>query len=263
MQVAIVLAEEDEHGFVEHVHVAETGLLRALSLVVQDAQGQVPVLPSGFEQPVAQVDVFAIHEEVFVEQSYLLKRRAPEEAESAADNLDLGRLVPGEVPHVVFGKTAVMREVLGESHHLVERGYGGGNAPSRLQGIGTLNLLHAHPHPASLRMGVHEVDTGLQHLLTHDRIGVEQQHVLALALPDGLVVGLGKTQIMTVAHEDDRRKTLRQIFDGTVSGVIVDDDNLGLHPLQGPHYRLQTLLQIELDVIAYDDDRELQWAETS
>ena len=68
---------------------------------------------------------------------------------------------------------------------------------------------------------------------------------------------------MIVAHEDNGWETLRQIFDGTVSGVIVDDDNLGLHPLQGPHHRQQTLLQIELDVIAYDDDRELQRAETS
>ena len=50
-----MLPEEDEHGIVEHMDIAKGGLLRALSLVMEDADGEVPVLPSCLQESVGEV----------------------------------------------------------------------------------------------------------------------------------------------------------------------------------------------------------------
>jgi hypothetical protein len=51
-EMAIVLAEEDEHGLIENVYVTELSLLCGLTLIMDDGQRQVPVLPAAFEQTV-------------------------------------------------------------------------------------------------------------------------------------------------------------------------------------------------------------------
>ena len=43
---SVMLIEEDEHGIIEDVHISETALYRALALVMQDGERQIPVLPS-------------------------------------------------------------------------------------------------------------------------------------------------------------------------------------------------------------------------
>ena len=54
-QVTIVLAEEDEHGLIEHMDIAERRFLRGLPLVMDDVVRQVPVLPTALQQPIRQV----------------------------------------------------------------------------------------------------------------------------------------------------------------------------------------------------------------
>ena len=64
--VAVMFLKEDEHGLVEDVHIAVAALLSALTFVVEYGYGKVIVLPAPFQNAVAQVYIFAIHEEIFV-----------------------------------------------------------------------------------------------------------------------------------------------------------------------------------------------------
>ena len=64
--MAVVFAEENEHGLIEDVDVTEGGLMGALALVVEYGDGQIPVFETALEQTLREVNVFAIHEEVFV-----------------------------------------------------------------------------------------------------------------------------------------------------------------------------------------------------
>ena len=66
VHTAIMLAEEDEHGIIEDVDISEARLLGALSLIVEDAHGQIPVLVAAFEQSITEVDILALHKEILV-----------------------------------------------------------------------------------------------------------------------------------------------------------------------------------------------------
>ena len=104
-QVAVVLAEEDEHGLIEDVDIAVVGLLGGLALIVGDGERQVPVLPAALEQTVGEVDVLAVHKEVLIEQSHLIEGLATQHIEGAADDVDASGLVPRQMTHIVsFGE---------------------------------------------------------------------------------------------------------------------------------------------------------------
>lgn len=81
--MAIVLAEEDVHRFVEYLDVAICVLACAFALVVEYACGDVIVAVTGLQQSVGEVDVLAVHEKVLIEQSYLVEEGAAYEHECA------------------------------------------------------------------------------------------------------------------------------------------------------------------------------------
>jgi hypothetical protein len=51
-----------------------------------------------------------------------------------------------------------------------------------------------------------------QHLFADKGVGVEQQHILARRLSDGLVVGLGKPQVVCAADKGHIGKTRGKPF---------------------------------------------------
>ena len=62
----IMLAEEDEHRLIEDMHIAETGFLRALSLIMQDIQRQKIVVITALQHTIGKVDILSIHEEILI-----------------------------------------------------------------------------------------------------------------------------------------------------------------------------------------------------
>ena len=99
-------------------------------------------------------------------------------------------------------------------------------------------------------MGIQEGHTALQHVLTHDGVGVEQQHILALRLSDGLVVGSREAPVVGILHEMHAGKARLQILHTAVGAGIVHHPHLGLKPCRGPHDTAQALFQVVLDVVA-------------
>ena len=63
-----MFSEEDEHGIVEHMDISKRRLMRALTLVMENAGRHIPVLIAPLKQTIRQVYVLAIHEEIFIEQ---------------------------------------------------------------------------------------------------------------------------------------------------------------------------------------------------
>ena len=256
-QVAVVFAKEDEHGLVEDVDIAIGLALRALALVVEDAAGQVPVFVAPLEHAVAEVDVLAIHEEVLVEQSDLVERLSPQEAVGAADDLDGVGLVPRQIAHVVSAQPSAVGEALAEPRDLVEGGERRGQSASRLLGVAAVRAQHPHSRGSRLRMGVHEGDGLADGLLADDGVGIEQQHILRLARPDGEVVGARKTEVVAAGDHLHLGEAGREIADGVVLGVVVHHIDLGVDAREGAAQADETLLQVVLDVVADDNDGEL------
>ena len=242
-----MLAEEDEHGLIEDMYIAERRLLGGLALEVDDIGGVVPVLPAALQQTVRQVDILAIHEEVLVEESHLVEGLTTEHEERPADDLDATRLVPRQMAHVI---------ALGEAQHFQTRHPGRGNGPSRLRGQRTIGIVHPHTQTASLRMGIHKADARTEGGLCHDGIGIEQQHVFALSLTDGDVVGAREAEIVVVGNQTDPKVMRADIVDGIIRRGIVDDKHLdAVDTFRRLLYAVEALRHERPHIIADYDNR--------
>ena len=191
-----MFAEEDQHGTIEDMHIAEGRLAGAHSLVVEDAQGKIPILPTCLAEPIGEIDVLAVHKKVGVEQSHLFQSFSPNKEKGSADNLDFGRLVPRKIAHVVARKAPARREAGTEAAHLPKSRHRRGNSPTTLQSIRTIGIQHPHPHGSRPIVGIHEADRLAERVLRHDHIGIQQQDILAGRGSDRPVISTGETVIV-------------------------------------------------------------------
>ena len=70
-RLGIVFVEENEHGAIKRMHIAETTTAGAGSFIVKNGGRQIVVLPARLQQTITQVDVFAIHEKPLVKAANL------------------------------------------------------------------------------------------------------------------------------------------------------------------------------------------------
>ena len=111
-------------------------------------------------------------------------------------------------------------------------------------------------------MAVHEVNGHAQCFFCHHRIGIEQQHIVTLALPDADVVGLGKAQIMDILDDGEAAvmaKAMTQVTAGVVVRMVVDHHHLSVDArcaAQSAEHTIDTLGDIVLHIVVDDDDRQ-------
>ncbi len=190
--------------------IAERRLVCALAFIVKYLLGKVIVVVSAFEYSVAEVYVLAVHEVVFVEQSYLIQHFAPQKAVSSAHHLNLRRFVPRQIAHVIVAEATALGVARAESGHLVESHHRRRQPTARLLGIAAVALQHTHSSRAGIGMRIHEIETTAYGGLAHYGVGIEQQHILAAALTYGHVVGPRKAPVVVALDVVYPRKTLTQ-----------------------------------------------------
>ena len=105
-------------------------------------------------------------------------------------------------------------------------------------------------------MRIHKLHTLLQGILTHYSIGVEQEHILPFRLTYGLIIGTSKSHVLLVFDERHLRKAFAQILHRAVRRQVVHHEHLHLQSLRCTTHRLEALLQVKLDVVVDDDDRQ-------
>ena len=221
--VAEVLAEEDEHGLVENADVVVSALVRTLAFVVEDGSGHIEVFEPGLEDAVGEVDVFAVHEEVFVEQAALPEGAAACEEAGAADDFDFVDVVRVEILHIVTPEGAALGEESAEAGHLAESGEGHGQSASRLGRETAVGVEHPHAEGSGVGTCMKEMDAVGEGVLGDDGVGIEQEDVLATGLADGLVVGSGKAHVLLVLDVAYTGMKGLKVGDGPVGGVVVND----------------------------------------
>ena len=103
-------------------------------------------------------------------------------------------------------------------------------------------------------MSLHELQHFVERFLCNNRIGIEQQHILALALANTHVVGAGKTQVVATLDNAHSGIMLTDICHSIVLRLIVNHHDFRVNALHRLLYALQTLVNILPDIIAdYDD----------
>ena len=238
------------------MHIAEARMLGALALVVEYLGRQVVVVIAAFQQTVGKVDVFPIHKEVFVEQPHTVDRLPTEQTEGTAHHLDACRGVPRQVAHVVTGKPPAVRKTTAQPHHLVKSHDGPWQSAPRLAGIAAVGLQHAHPERPGIGMRIHEAECLVQRRLTHDGVGVEQQHILTRRIGNGQIVGPGKTEVVPAGDDRHFGKLPREIFHAAIARMVVHHHHLRVDARQGSPQRTKALPGIVFHIIVDNDNRQ-------
>ena len=117
-----MFSEEDEHGIVEHMDISKRRLMRALTLIMENAGRHIPVFIAPLKQTIRQVYVLAIHKEIFIEQPYLVESLMTHHAESSTDDLYALGAAPRQVTHIIMAEATALREAGTQTAHLVEGG---------------------------------------------------------------------------------------------------------------------------------------------
>ena len=229
--------------------------MSALALVVQNLGRYVPVLVSALYQTEGKVDILAIHEEIFVELPHSIQRLMAQHAERSADNLNLGRLVPRQVAHIIACEAVAFGVACAESAHLVEGCHRCRHAAARLHSLLTVVLEHHYAGSSGLLVCIHELQHVAYGVLAYDGVGIEQKHILARALLYGNVVGARETEVAVAADDVHVRELLREILHASVVRMIVNYIHFGLYTVDSSEQRVQTLLDIETHFIADYNDR--------
>ena len=97
-----VLFRINQHRLVEHQHVIQRALFRAFPFVMDNrSPSKVVVLPSPIGNPDTQVDVLAVHEVAFVQQSHFVQCRATHPHERPGQHFNFCVLILGQVAQVI------------------------------------------------------------------------------------------------------------------------------------------------------------------
>ena len=102
----------------------------------------------------------------------------------------------------------------------------------------------------------HEIDGLTECIGAHHGIGIEEQHIGAVAQPYADVVGFCETYISPTLHHLHLREMGLEVLDGAVGRLVIDDDDFSVNTFHRLFYATDTGAEILACIIAYDDDRE-------
>ena len=103
-------------------------------------------------------------------------------------------------------------------------------------------------------MFVHKGEAFGKSVAFYKGVRIEQKHAIAFYLPECLIVGFGKTDILLIDDKPHLRKFLPKHRHRAVNGVVVHNPHFGIYALQGLENRVEALFQKELDVVVYYDN---------
>ena len=117
-----------------------------------------------------------------------------------------------------------------------------------------LGVEHLHPQGTDRLILVHLIAKTAQAILTHHRVGVEQQHILTPCSPDGLVVGLRKAHILRILDKDHLGEAWFQVGQRIVSGMVIHHKHLRIQIGRSCPHRIEALLQKILHIVIDNDN---------
>ena len=88
---------------------------------MDDGSGDVVIFKSGFHETERQVDVFAVHEKVFVESVDFSEQIGFDKGECSGKDVDVVRFVGRQVAEMVFREKFRIRENLRQAEYFAER----------------------------------------------------------------------------------------------------------------------------------------------
>ena len=225
--------------------------------------GEVVIFVAALFDPVAQINVFSVHEKLLVQQTDLTQYRTAHPHEGPAEHIDRVGRIGRKIAEVIatksfaFGKNSGQPEGFTKSHPRTRE------APFTFgqESAGTID----HPNTQATGFGVffHKIETVAKGIFPNHRIGVEQQHVAPLRKPDRLIIGLGKTGVIRIGDQLYFGELRPHHGHAVVLRMVIDDEHFRVHTAHRPPYRKQGLLQKMTHVVIDDDDGKLHGAKNA
>ena len=228
-----MLAVEDEHGIVERMHIAHGVFFSAFTLVVNHVHGQIPVVEAGLHYAIRQVNVFAIHEEIFVEAANVLQQICAAKHVSSRQNVNLARLKLRQEPQMIFGKKARVGKQRRQTEYFAKRYPRSGERAFRLRQKHAVAVGHVKPYGSALGVLLQPLHTLRQAFVRDYGVGVQNQCKLAMSLHYGLIVGSAEADIFVIFNENHIGEASLEKLHRTVAGIVVNHENLALKAAQG------------------------------
>ena len=219
-----VFAEEFHHARHCHYSSGDWDLLGGASGEMRD-DGVAVEDDSlvGLDDPVAEVDLFVVHEESLVEASDLIDECAFDDHGGSHDLIDVGGGVVGEVLH------SLLLVVFSEDGEASEEGVsveGGPEGWESSDGVldCSVGVEEFWPAGSCVVVGVHESDEFFDCVGVDGGVGVQEEEVLSVGLGEALVVGGGEASVVGVGDYFYCWEEFAGHFDGAVGACVVDDD---------------------------------------
>ena len=165
--------------------------------------------PARPRRPIAPINIFRVHEKTLIQPADLRKRFAPNHQDRA--NHVVNRKIVARVPlaHAIRPFDARSRQE--RVRKLVAQH---GERPARKQIAGRLpravRVQQARSGDADRRMRIHERHHLPERVLLQHGVAVQQQQITAFRLPQRLIIGSGKADILLIADEPRLRKFPRR-----------------------------------------------------
>lgn len=253
-----VLFNEEQHCAVEQLYVADLPLFCAFSLVVNDLRtGRVADGPPCFLDPETQIQVFAIHEKLLIEQARFIERGAPDHHTGPGQCIDLAGLGFWNEGHIVAPERAALREEAAQAGHPIEGGRWRRERPATLGCKTAVGVQYAAPRSAAIRMRTHEGHKVGERVFLDNGVWIKDENERSPRLPDSLVVGATEPDIFPVGNNVYVGKGLTDGCDRVVNGIVVDDPNLSLQAAHGVLQAAERLHQELANVVINNYDRDI------
>ena len=182
------------------------------------------------QETIGEVNVFSIHEIVFIKAFHFQQFFSLAEHECPRNDVDGRELGEVKELHVVVPEQSGLRKEVPESCHSAKSRPGRGESASRLFGKRPVGLEHFDTEDACLGMRFRRLKHFVQGVLGQNGVGIQEEDVFSGDLMQSLVVGASEAQILTVGndfHTEWERggETVAQMGDGVVGGVVVHHED--------------------------------------
>ena len=146
-----------DHGFVKHKHIVYTTFFGAFTFVMNDfGFRKIVVFITTQYQSITQINVFAIHEKILVQQTNLIQGRLTQPHIRTRQHINGVDLMLVQITAMVFAEYFTRREKGGQTKYFIKSHFGCRQTAFTFRKKIPLSIHHIHTQTATFGTNIHK-----------------------------------------------------------------------------------------------------------